>query len=554
MIRATRCPRWARSGPSEARFEAMLRVELAVARAQVARGLVPAEALEAIDGARPDRRGADRRDRADHRPRRHRLRQPGRRDGRAGGPLPPPGLTSSDVVDTGARAPVRAAGDLLLADVDALLAALVGARPAEADTVMMGRTHSVHAEPITLGLKLAAWAFELDRDRQRLAARRSTTSRPARSRGRSERTATWPRTSRRRCSPTSACRRPGQHPDRPARPPRRAPRRDRDHRRLAGALRDRDPQPPAHRDRRAEGAVPERPEGQLGDAPQAQPDPVASGSPASPACCAATPSAALENQPLWHERDISHSSAERVILPGRHDPSRLHAGQDDRARRGARGPAGADAREHRARPGAPRQQPRPRRARRGGRPVARGGLRDRPAQRPPRGRRAASAPRAAGRPTPRSPAASPRAAWTPASTTPASCATCRRSSRGSTPSTRSAAGRDGARWRAPRRRTRVDGPSCCALTGFVRSGKVRDLYAPRRRTPAARRLATGSRAFDVVLPTPIPDKGRVLTGLSRFWFARDRPASSPTTSWARTRRPCRADRCRPEPPPSCAAG
>jgi phosphoribosylaminoimidazole-succinocarboxamide synthase len=53
---------------------------------------------------------------------------------------------------------------------------------------------------------------------------------------------------------------------------------------------------------------------------------------------------------------------------------------------------------------------------------------------------------------------------------------------------------------------------------FVRSGKVRDLYAvgdDRLLLVASDRLS----AFDVVLPTPIPDKGRVLTGLSRFWFA-----------------------------------
>jgi phosphoribosylaminoimidazole-succinocarboxamide synthase len=54
--------------------------------------------------------------------------------------------------------------------------------------------------------------------------------------------------------------------------------------------------------------------------------------------------------------------------------------------------------------------------------------------------------------------------------------------------------------------------------GFVRSGKVRDLYAlgdDRLLLVASDRLS----AFDVVLPTVIPDKGRVLTGLSRFWFA-----------------------------------
>jgi phosphoribosylaminoimidazole-succinocarboxamide synthase len=56
-------------------------------------------------------------------------------------------------------------------------------------------------------------------------------------------------------------------------------------------------------------------------------------------------------------------------------------------------------------------------------------------------------------------------------------------------------------------------------SSFVRSGKVRDLYAigpDRLLLVASDRIS----AFDVVLPTPIPDKGKVLTGLSRFWFAK----------------------------------
>src|SRR5207247_3318164 len=79
------------------------------------------------------------------------------------------GLTSSDVVDTALALQLKMAGERLLADCDALLAALVRRARAEADTLMMGRTHSVHAEPITFGLKLAGWAFELGRDRRRLA-------------------------------------------------------------------------------------------------------------------------------------------------------------------------------------------------------------------------------------------------------------------------------------------------------------------------------------------------------------------------------------------------
>ncbi|HEX7612550.1 MAG TPA: phosphoribosylaminoimidazolesuccinocarboxamide synthase, partial [Candidatus Limnocylindrales bacterium] len=63
---------------------------------------------------------------------------------------------------------------------------------------------------------------------------------------------------------------------------------------------------------------------------------------------------------------------------------------------------------------------------------------------------------------------------------------------------------------------RSAGSSLHASAGFIRSGKVRDLFevGDRLLLVASDRLS----AFDVVLPTPIPDKGRVLTGISRFWF------------------------------------
>jgi phosphoribosylaminoimidazole-succinocarboxamide synthase len=65
---------------------------------------------------------------------------------------------------------------------------------------------------------------------------------------------------------------------------------------------------------------------------------------------------------------------------------------------------------------------------------------------------------------------------------------------------------------------RAVGHSLAGADGFVRSGKVRDLFevGDRLLLVASDRLS----AFDVVLPTPIPDKGRVLTGISRFWFER----------------------------------
>jgi adenylosuccinate lyase len=79
------------------------------------------------------------------------------------------GLTSSDVLDTATALQVREAGDLVLAGLKRALAAVVRRAEEHRETVMVGRTHGVHAEPITFGAKLAGWAFELDRDRERVA-------------------------------------------------------------------------------------------------------------------------------------------------------------------------------------------------------------------------------------------------------------------------------------------------------------------------------------------------------------------------------------------------
>jgi adenylosuccinate lyase len=78
------------------------------------------------------------------------------------------GLTSSDVLDTATALQVRDGGALLLAGVDLALATVIRRAEEHRDTVMAGRTHGVHAEPITFGAKLASWAFELERDRERL--------------------------------------------------------------------------------------------------------------------------------------------------------------------------------------------------------------------------------------------------------------------------------------------------------------------------------------------------------------------------------------------------
>jgi len=86
------------------------------------------------------------------------------------------GLTSSDVLDTGFALQLRQAADLLLASVERLLGTVKRLALEHRDTVMAGRTHGVHAEPTSFGHKLALWAFELDRDRERLRQAREAVS------------------------------------------------------------------------------------------------------------------------------------------------------------------------------------------------------------------------------------------------------------------------------------------------------------------------------------------------------------------------------------------
>jgi adenylosuccinate lyase len=79
------------------------------------------------------------------------------------------GLTSSDVLDTALALQVRQAGQLILEGIERALETVARRADEHRDTVMVGRTHGVHAEPITFGAKLAGWAFEVERDRERVA-------------------------------------------------------------------------------------------------------------------------------------------------------------------------------------------------------------------------------------------------------------------------------------------------------------------------------------------------------------------------------------------------
>ena len=82
------------------------------------------------------------------------------------------GLTSSDIMDTAFGVQCKESGDLLLKDLDQLLAVMREQAERWKTTPMIGRTHGIHAEPITFGLKIASWYAEFQRDRDRLAAAR----------------------------------------------------------------------------------------------------------------------------------------------------------------------------------------------------------------------------------------------------------------------------------------------------------------------------------------------------------------------------------------------
>ncbi|HBT47433.1 MAG TPA: adenylosuccinate lyase [Peptococcaceae bacterium] len=78
------------------------------------------------------------------------------------------GMTSSDVLDTALALQMREAADQLLGRMDKLRKVLAARAKEHKFTLMMGRTHGIHAEPTTFGLKLALWVAEMDRNRERL--------------------------------------------------------------------------------------------------------------------------------------------------------------------------------------------------------------------------------------------------------------------------------------------------------------------------------------------------------------------------------------------------
>ena len=224
------------------------------------------------------------------------------------------GLTSSDVVDTALAMQIRDAGALILTGLDRAFAAVVTLAEEHRETVQIGRTHGIHAEPTTFGLKLAGWAFELDRNRARLEHALEGMRVGKLSGAVGTYSATGPEVER------VACERLGLEP---APSSTQILQRDR-HAELLSALavtaaslekfaleirhlartEVSEVQEPFGRGQKGSSAMPHKR------------NPVV----AERICglarvVRAAAAVGLENVALWHERDISHSSAERVVIP-----------------------------------------------------------------------------------------------------------------------------------------------------------------------------------------------------------------------------------------------
>jgi len=86
------------------------------------------------------------------------------------------GLTSSDILDTSFGLLLREAAEILIEDLDLLLAVIKKKAFIHKNTLMIGRSHGIHAEPITFGLKMALWHAEMNRNRERMVRAKETIS------------------------------------------------------------------------------------------------------------------------------------------------------------------------------------------------------------------------------------------------------------------------------------------------------------------------------------------------------------------------------------------
>ena len=229
------------------------------------------------------------------------------------------GMTSSDVLDTCLSVQLAQAADLLIADVDALLAALRGRAFEHKHTLTIGRSHGIHAEPTSFGLKLAGHYAEFARNRVRLVQARAEIAVCAISaRGQARSPHVDPRVEAFAVAERLGLARWSR--SRPEVIPRDQPLRRSSARsawwpRESSGWRREAAAPPAQarcarrrssstRARRVSSAMPHKRNPVLSENLTGL---------ARLVRAAVTP--ALENVALWHERDISHSSVERAIAP-----------------------------------------------------------------------------------------------------------------------------------------------------------------------------------------------------------------------------------------------
>ena len=156
----------------EHKIQQWLAVEIAVCEAWARRGRIPAEAMEAIRGASCDLQRMQEIERETDHDLIAFLRATGETVGDAARFIHL-GLTSSDVVDTGLAMQARDAADMLLRDLDHLTDVVAHKALEHKDTITIGRSHGMQAEPTTFGLKLAVWYDELRRQHERLEVARA---------------------------------------------------------------------------------------------------------------------------------------------------------------------------------------------------------------------------------------------------------------------------------------------------------------------------------------------------------------------------------------------
>jgi adenylosuccinate lyase len=224
------------------------------------------------------------------------------------------GLTSSDVLDTGLALQLRRVAELVLADSRSLVTELAAKAREHVDSLCVGRTHGVHAEPTTFGVKLAGFAFEADRNLRRLGRAFSQVIVGSISGAVGTYSATSPEFEERVLGRLGLPREPVSTQVVP---------RDRHAEllqaiALAGAGMERLATEIRHLARTEVGEVQEPfAAGQKGSSAMPHKrNPIKSEQVVGLArVLRANAHAAVENVALWHERDISHSSVERIILP-----------------------------------------------------------------------------------------------------------------------------------------------------------------------------------------------------------------------------------------------